>query len=353
MQSTLRIQRRILRPPPPKLRLQSDRKLRRDAGPRQHDRVSCPYVLPSPRVTQLIKVDLTHATLNFAENRGKAPLLMGMIDEKLDAGVDVTLDTYPYLPGCTTLAALIPSWASSGGPAETLKRLEDPETRERIRVAVEQTGCDGGHGIPTNWDEIQVRFCVLASLDLRIFGLLSPLLLKHPLVPRLARFTHSVSCLPDACPVYTLAVLFACFVRRFTCFTPYIHRVLHVYSCLCFACCVSSLYPCRTLYTCFVCSFAHLFPCIHSLLRVLFFSFLVLAPLVGRILYDIVYPICCSPFGLYRRGFKSSYLLYFMAALFFPPYCLRLLSHFSAPFAISALNRTPGHLFTYVYSLLL
>ncbi|OAQ71282.1 D-aminoacylase [Pochonia chlamydosporia 170] len=101
-------------------------------------------------------VHLTHATLNFAENRGKAPLLMGMIDEKLAAGVDVTLDTYPYLPGCTTLAALIPSWASSGGPAETLKRLEDPETRERIRVAVEETGCDGGHGIPTNWDEIQI-----------------------------------------------------------------------------------------------------------------------------------------------------------------------------------------------------
>ncbi|KAG8407016.1 hypothetical protein J3458_020513 [Metarhizium acridum] len=101
-------------------------------------------------------VHLTHATLNFSENRGKAPLLLSMIDEKLSRGVDVTLDTYPYLPGCTTLAALIPSWASSGGPAETLKRLRDPETRERIRVAVEETGCDGGHGIPTNWEEIQI-----------------------------------------------------------------------------------------------------------------------------------------------------------------------------------------------------
>ncbi|TWU73239.1 hypothetical protein ED733_000866 [Metarhizium rileyi] len=101
-------------------------------------------------------VHLTHATLNFAENRGKAPLLISMIDEELARGVDVTLDTYPYLPGCTTLAALIPSWASSGGPAETLRRLGDPETREMIRVAVEETGCDGGHGIPTNWEEIQL-----------------------------------------------------------------------------------------------------------------------------------------------------------------------------------------------------
>ena len=120
----------------------------------------------------LTVVDLTHATLNFAENKGKAPLLITMVDETLSRGVDVTLDTYPYLPGCTTLAALLPSWASSGGPAETLQRLEDAATRDKIRHAVEVTGCDGGHGIPTNWDEIQVRT-------------LSPL--YHLLTARLAR----------------------------------------------------------------------------------------------------------------------------------------------------------------------
>lgn len=100
--------------------------------------------------------DLTHATLNFAENKDRAPTLISMVDEHIGRGVDVTLDTYPYLPGCTTLAALLPSWASSGGPSETLKRLEDADTREKIRVDVEVKGCDGGHGIPTNWDEIQV-----------------------------------------------------------------------------------------------------------------------------------------------------------------------------------------------------
>lgn len=105
----------------------------------------------------LTVADLTHATMNFAENKGKAGVLLDMIDDALKEKIDVTLDTYPYLPGSTTLAALLPSWASSGGPSETLKRLEDDDTRELIRVAVEETGCDGGHGIPTNWDEIQVR----------------------------------------------------------------------------------------------------------------------------------------------------------------------------------------------------
>ncbi|CAK9781328.1 unnamed protein product [Cutaneotrichosporon oleaginosum] len=100
-------------------------------------------------------VHLTHATLNYAENKGRAPELLAMIDRARQTA-DITLDTYPYLPGCTTLAALLPSWASAGGPATTLKRLEDAATREKIRIAVEVTGCDGGHGIPTNWDEIEI-----------------------------------------------------------------------------------------------------------------------------------------------------------------------------------------------------
>ena len=114
------------------------------------------------------ELDLTHATLNFTENKGRAPELISMIDETRNAGADISLDTYPYLPGCTTLASLLPSWASSGGPVETLKRLEDPEMREKIRVAVEVKGCDGGHGIPTNWAEIQVStgFCEVPYVDL-------------------------------------------------------------------------------------------------------------------------------------------------------------------------------------------
>lgn len=100
--------------------------------------------------------DLTHATLNFPENKGRAPELISMIDAARTEGVDVSLDTYPYLPGCTTLASLLPSWASSGGPSETLRRLNDAATREKIRIAIEETGCDGGHGIPTNWEQMQV-----------------------------------------------------------------------------------------------------------------------------------------------------------------------------------------------------
>lgn len=107
--------------------------------------------------------------MNFSENKGKAPALLSMIDQARSDGCDITLDTYPYLPGCTTLASLLPSWASAGGPADTLERLDDPSLREKIKYAIEVTGCDGGHGIPTNWEEIQVSIPSFFNLT-RILG---------------------------------------------------------------------------------------------------------------------------------------------------------------------------------------
>jgi len=99
---------------------------------------------------------LSHATMNFAENRGRAGELLDLIDQALDQGVDITLDTYPYLPGATTLSAILPSWASSGGTEATLARLADPDTRARIREAVEIYGSDGCHGVVAEWDTLEI-----------------------------------------------------------------------------------------------------------------------------------------------------------------------------------------------------
>ncbi len=103
-----------------------------------------------------LAVHLTHATMNFAENKGRAQELLDMIDEARKEGVDVSLDTYPYLPGSTTLVALLPSWASQGGPEETLVRLNDPEACEKMRVDIEVKGSDGGHGLPMDWSGIEI-----------------------------------------------------------------------------------------------------------------------------------------------------------------------------------------------------
>ncbi|MFI6656710.1 amidohydrolase family protein [Streptomyces sp. NPDC050523] len=99
---------------------------------------------------------LAHATMNFGVNKGRAPELLALLDEALTAGADITLDTYPYTPGCTTLAAMLPSWASEGGPEAILKRLADEETAARIRHDLEVVGSDGCHGVPIEWDTIEI-----------------------------------------------------------------------------------------------------------------------------------------------------------------------------------------------------
>ena len=100
---------------------------------------------------------LAHATMNFPENAGRAGALLTLLDAAIADGADVTLDTYPYLPGATYLSALLPSWATEGGLDPTLARLSDPDTRERIRIEIEQHGSDGCHGVPVNWDWIEIN----------------------------------------------------------------------------------------------------------------------------------------------------------------------------------------------------
>ncbi len=99
---------------------------------------------------------LAHATMNFGVNKGKAPDLLALLDKALVDGADISLDTYPYTPGCTTLVAMLPSWASEGGPEAILARLRDDATAERIRHHMEEIGADGCHGVPIEWDTIEI-----------------------------------------------------------------------------------------------------------------------------------------------------------------------------------------------------
>ncbi|MEU8948287.1 D-aminoacylase [Streptomyces sp. NPDC048489] len=99
---------------------------------------------------------LAHATMNFGVNEGRAPELLALLDRALAEGADISLDTYPYTPGCTTLVAMLPSWAGEGGPEAVLARLADGATAERIRHHMEVVGADGCHGVPIEWDTIEI-----------------------------------------------------------------------------------------------------------------------------------------------------------------------------------------------------
>ena len=99
---------------------------------------------------------LAHATLNFGPNKGRAPELLTLLDAATEAGADISLDTYPYLPGATTLSAILPSWASAGSAEETIDRLADLAALQRIREHLEVTGSDGCHGVTAEWHTIEI-----------------------------------------------------------------------------------------------------------------------------------------------------------------------------------------------------
>jgi N-acyl-D-amino-acid deacylase len=103
-----------------------------------------------------VPLHYAHAHLGFDVNRGRAPELLAMIDEARATGIDVTMDTYPYLAGATYLHAYLPGWVHAGGTDEAIARLRDPTLRERIRVELEEEGSDGFHDVPMDWSCIVV-----------------------------------------------------------------------------------------------------------------------------------------------------------------------------------------------------
>ena len=103
-----------------------------------------------------IPVNLTHAHFGFPMNKGRAPELLAMFDQARREGIDVTLDTYPYIAGATYLHAILPSWVHEGGIDATLARLQNAETRARIQHEVEVVGSDSWHAVPIDWETIQI-----------------------------------------------------------------------------------------------------------------------------------------------------------------------------------------------------
>lgn len=59
-----------------------------------------------------------------------------LIDAARGNGVDVTIENYPYLAGCTVLSYFLPGWVSEGSPRETMARLADAEVRRRLEPAL-------------------------------------------------------------------------------------------------------------------------------------------------------------------------------------------------------------------------
>ncbi len=117
-----------------------------------------------------VAVHLTHCHFGFPINKGRAAELLAIIDRARADGVEVTMDSYPYLAGQTYLHALLPTWAHDGGSAATIARLQSADTRALLRHELEITGSDGFHGVPLGWEMIQIGG-ILGEHDPQIVGM--------------------------------------------------------------------------------------------------------------------------------------------------------------------------------------
>jgi len=110
------------------------------------------------KIAQLSKsaLHLTHCHMSHSNFHGKTELLFDQLDLAEKDGVDVTLDTYPYLAGSTYLHALLPSWVQAGGKSETIKRLKTLDQRLKVIHELTVTGSDGNQGGVVNWPAIKI-----------------------------------------------------------------------------------------------------------------------------------------------------------------------------------------------------
>lgn len=77
-------------------------------------------------------VEISHHKLAGRNNWGRSEETLALIESARAAGVDVTIDVYPYTAGSTFLAATMPPWANSGGAEALVERLKDAATRQRL-----------------------------------------------------------------------------------------------------------------------------------------------------------------------------------------------------------------------------
>ncbi len=85
---------------------------------------------------------LSHLQAAGRPNWGKIPKALAQLEAARLAGVDVSFDMYPYLAGSSYILQLLPPEALEGGLPSLMARLADPQTRESLRRAVEDTNPD-------------------------------------------------------------------------------------------------------------------------------------------------------------------------------------------------------------------
>lgn len=97
-----------------------------------------------------IPAEIFHLKVAGHQNWGSMPKVIAKIDAARAEGLDISADTYAYTAWGNDLASFVPPWASAGGTANLLERLQNPRMRARIEKDM-RTPTDSWNN---DWQEI-------------------------------------------------------------------------------------------------------------------------------------------------------------------------------------------------------
>jgi N-acyl-D-amino-acid deacylase len=98
-----------------------------------------------------LNAHISHMKTSGEKNWHKVDSAISLIESARGEGVRITGDRYPYTAASTDLDTVLPSWTYQGGAEEELRRLQNPETRLRIREEIQAE-----HPQTEYWDRIMI-----------------------------------------------------------------------------------------------------------------------------------------------------------------------------------------------------
>jgi len=114
-----------------------------------------------------IPVEIWHIKAAGKQNFGRMHEIVAKIEQARADGVDITADTYAYPAWFNSMSAFVPPWAHDGGDERLIERLQNPETRARIKKDMQTRGGDWDN----EWQEIPapdaVQVCVVQNPELK------------------------------------------------------------------------------------------------------------------------------------------------------------------------------------------
>jgi N-acyl-D-amino-acid deacylase len=85
-----------------------------------------------------VRVEISHVKCIGPAVWGRAADVLELFERTRREGIDIAGDQYPYTAASTSLTgALFPRWSLDGGRVATLARMDDPDTRARMRQDIE------------------------------------------------------------------------------------------------------------------------------------------------------------------------------------------------------------------------